>query len=132
LRTPDGIETPITAHLVGGIGKYMEKGGSDTSDTLRGETAKNKFVSAGLRTAVGAGAGAALGTAVGAIAGGSKGAGKGAWSGTAIGSGVGLADSLLLRKGKDVTIQSGQSMQLQLDAPVQISGGGGQPMTGVF
>jgi hypothetical protein len=119
LRTPDGVETPISAHLVGGIGKYSA---GANGDTIEGETAKNKVESAGIRGLLGAGAGAALGTAVGAIAGGGHGAGRGAWSGTAIGGGAGLADSLLLRKGKDVTIPSGQQLQLQLDQPVTISG----------
>ncbi|HEY9784142.1 MAG TPA: hypothetical protein V6D17_01985, partial [Candidatus Obscuribacterales bacterium] len=122
LRTPDGMETPITAHLVGGIGKYVD-GGSDQDDTLRGETWKTKVGQAAIRGAIGAGAGAALGTAVGAIAGGKRGVGRGAWSGTAIGGGVGVAQSLLLRKGKEVTIPSGTQMQLQLDAPVSLAGG---------
>ncbi|MCC7527588.1 MAG: hypothetical protein IT342_03635 [Candidatus Melainabacteria bacterium] len=130
LRTPDGIETPITAHLVGGIGKYTD-GGSDQDDTLRGETWKTKVGQAGIRGAIGAGTGAALGTAVGAIAGGRGGVGRGAWSGTAIGAGAGVAQSLLMRKGKEVTIPSGTAMQLQLDAPVSIAGGG-QAITGNF
>ncbi len=120
LRTPDGTETPITAHLIGGIGKYT---GSGTDETvIKGETWKNKAVQAGLRGAIGAGTGAALGTAVGAIAGGSRGVGRGAWSGTAIGGTVGVAQSVLLRKGRDVTIPAGTAMQLQLDAPVSIAG----------
>lgn len=130
LRTPDGIETPLTAHLVGGIGKYVD-GGSDQDDTLRGETWKTKVGQAGIRGAIGAGTGAALGTAVGAIAGGRGGVGRGAWSGTAIGAGAGVAQSLLLRKGKEVTIPSGTQMQLQLDAPMTIAGGGA-PMSGNF
>ncbi len=130
MRTPDGIETPITAHLVGGIGKYTD-GGSDQDDTPRGETWKTKVGQAGIRGAIGAGTGAALGTAVGAIAGGRGGVGRGAWSGTAIGAGAGVAQSLIMRKGKEVTIQSGTAMQLQLDAPVSIAGGG-QPITGNF
>lgn len=130
LRTTDGIETPITAHLVGGIGKYVD-GGSDMDDTLRGETWKTKVGQGAIRGAIGAGTGAALGTAVGAIAGGRGGVGRGAWSGTAIGGGVGVAQSLIMRKGKEVTIPSGTSMQLQLDAPVSIAGGGA-PMTGNF
>ncbi|MFN8551706.1 MAG: hypothetical protein U0103_09475 [Candidatus Obscuribacterales bacterium] len=123
LRTPDGIETPITAHLVGGIGKYTDKG-SDQSDTVRGEGWKAKVGQTAIRGGVGAGAGAALGTAIGAIAGRSgTGAGRGAWSGAAIGGGVGAA-SMLMRKGRDVIIPSGTQMQLQLDAPATIAGGG--------
>lgn len=123
LRTPDGIETPITAHLVGGIGKYTDKG-SDQSDTVRGEGWKAKVGQTAIRGGVGAGAGAALGVAVGAIAGRSgTGAGRGAWSGAAIGGGVGAA-SMLMRKGRDVIIPSGTQMQLQLDAPATIAGGG--------
>lgn len=121
IRTPDGVETPITAHLNGGIEKFATEG----NDTIKGETMKNKFASAGIRGLVGAGTGAALGTAVGAIAGGGRGAGRGAWSGTAIGGGLGVVDSMTLRKGRDVTIPSGQQLQLQLDAPATISAGGG-------
>jgi len=121
LRLPDGSETPISAHIVGGIGKYAETG-SDQSDTVRGETMKNKVGSVAFRGLLGAGGGAALGTAVGAIAGGGHGAGMGAWSGAAIGGGLGAADSLILRKGADVTVPSGTKLQLQLDSPVTISG----------
>ncbi len=121
LRLPDGSETPITSHIVGSIGKYAEVGG-DQSDELTGETTKNKVGSVAFRGLLGAGGGAALGTAVGAIAGGGYGAGMGAWSGAAIGGGLGAADSLLLRKGKDVTIPSGTNLKLQLDSPVAISG----------
>jgi hypothetical protein len=123
LRTPDGIETPITAHLIGGIGKYTDKG-SDTSDTVRGEGWKAKVGQSAIRGGVGAGAGAALGTALGAIAGRSGvSTGRGAWGGAAIGGGVGVS-SMLLRKGRDVIIPSGTRMQLQLDAPASIAGGG--------
>lgn len=131
LRTPDGSETPITAHLVGGIGKYID-GGSDQDDTLRGETWKTKAGQAAIRGAIGAGTGAALGTAIGAIAGGGRGVGRGAWSGTAIGGGVGVAQSLILRKGKEVTIQSGTQMQLQLDAPVSVAGAAGVGPGGAY
>jgi hypothetical protein len=121
LRLPDGSETPITAHIVGSVGKYAEVGG-DQSDELTGETTKNKVGSVAFRGLLGAGGGAALGTAVGAIAGGGFGAGMGAWSGAAIGGGLGAADSLILRKGTDVTIPSGTNLKLQLDSPVAISG----------
>jgi hypothetical protein len=82
----------------------------------------NKVGSVAFRGLIGAGGGAALGTAVGAIAGGGYGAGRGAWSGTAIGGGLGVADSLLLRKGAEVKIPSGTSLQIALDAPVSVSG----------
>jgi hypothetical protein len=123
LRLPNGQEVPMSAHIVGNIGKYAQIG--NQSDTFKGETWRTKAGQATLRTAVGAGTGAALGTAIGAIAGvhGMRGRsiGRGAWSGAAIGGGLGLADSLLLRKGRNVTISSGQQMQIQLDAPMQVS-----------
>lgn len=115
LRTPDGAQQPITAHLVGDIGKYA----LDASGQAKGEGWGRKLGGIGLRTAVGAGGGAALGTAMGAIVGGSI--GTGAWAGTAIGGGLGLAESLVMRKGRDVIVPSGTSMQLQLDQPVNIS-----------
>jgi hypothetical protein len=121
IRTPDGTETPITAHLSGKINKLKEVGG-DQDDRFRGEGMSNKVGSVAFRGLLGTGGGAALGTAVGAIAGGGHGAGMGAWSGAAIGGGLGVADSLLLRKGKDVTIPSGTQMNLQLDAPVSVAG----------
>lgn len=120
IQTPAGDVTPLTAHLVGGIGRYTE--GSANDDTLKGETWKTKAGQAVIRGAAGAGTGAALGTAVGAIAGGKRGVGKGAWSGTAIGATAGVAQSLILRKGKEVTIQSGTPMELQLDAPMTVAG----------
>jgi hypothetical protein len=121
LRLADGSETPISAHIVGTIGKYAEVGG-DQSDQFKGETTKNKVGSVAFRGLLGAGGGAALGTAVGAIAGGGHGAGMGAWSGAAIGGGLGAADSLILRKGANVTVKSGTNLQLELDSPVAISG----------
>jgi len=129
LRTPDGTETPIVAHIEGGIGKYDDK---DGNGELVGETWKGKTVQAVGRGAVGAGVGAALGTAVGAIAGGGRGVGRGAWSGTAIGGGVGVAQSLILRKGKDVTIPSGTPLQIKLDAPSSIAGAGPGPYVGAY
>jgi hypothetical protein len=120
LRLPDGTETPIDAHIDGGIGKYAG-GSKEAEDTVRGETLKNKIGSVAFRGAIGAGSGAVLGTAVGAIAGGGRGAGRGAWSGTAIGTGLGAADSLLLRKGNDVLIKSGTQLRLQLDSPANIA-----------
>lgn len=120
LRTMDGQEIPLTAHIMGKVDKYNDKGG-DKSDQFVGETWKGKAMQAGVRGLIGAGTGAALGTAVGAIAGGGRGVGRGAWSGTAIGAGVGVAQSLLLRKGANVRIASGTPIQLQLDAPLQFA-----------
>lgn len=150
LRMPNGIEIPMSAHIMGELGKYKQSGNG--SDSFVGETGETKVGQALLRTAIGAGTGAALGTAVGAIAGHGNnnvsyspvygaygyrvapmgyypsyrngtavGAGRGAWSGAAIGGGVGLADSLLLRKGKNIEISSGTPIQLQLDAPMMFS-----------
>jgi hypothetical protein len=130
MRMPDGQQVPINAHIVGGIGKYAD---SNNDGIVAGETWKTKVGQAAIRGGVGAGGGAALGTAIGAIAGRSgQGAGRGAWSGAAIGGGLGVAQSLLLRKGKDVTIKSGTAMQVQLDSPVSLSGGGVPPYTGAF
>lgn len=120
LRMPNGVEAPMSAHVVGKVGKYNDVG-SDMSDTYKGETWKTKVGQGVIRGAIGAGTGAALGTAIGAIAGhGGRGAGRGAWSGTAIGGGVGLA-STLARKGKNVIMASGEQLQLQLDAPMTVS-----------
>ncbi len=120
IRLPTGQLIPITAHLVGDLGKYSNKG-QGQNDVYRGEGWGTKAGQTLIRGGAGAGLGAALGTGVGAIAGGGRGAGMGAWSGAAIGGGIGLAD-MLLRKGKDVLIPSGTPIQIQLDAPVGIPG----------
>ncbi len=120
IRLPNGQTIPITAHLVGDLGKYSNKG-QGSNDVFRGEGWGTKAGQTLIRGGAGAGLGAALGTGVGAIAGGGRGAGMGAWSGAAIGGGIGLAD-MLLRKGKDVLIPAGTSIQIQLDAPVGIPG----------
>jgi len=125
LRLPNGQQIPISAHLVGDIGKYKDKG-TGTNDVYRGEGWGTKVGQTVLRGGGGAGLGAALGTGVGAIAGGGHGAGMGAWSGAAIGGGIGLAD-MLLRKGKDVIIPTGTAMTIQLDQPVDLGGAGGPP-----
>lgn len=127
VRTPDGQQVPIQAHISGSVGKYADK---TNDDTFKGEGWGTKFGQAGIRGLVGAGSGAALGTAVGAIAGGGEGAGRGAWSGTAIGAGVGVLDSLVLRKGKNVDIPSGTQMQVQFDSPVNLPVGNSMPSYG--
>jgi hypothetical protein len=123
LRTPDGAVTPITAHIIGGLEAYNELGTS--SDLYKGEGTGTKVKQAAIRGAIGAGAGALLGTTIGAIAGGGRGTGRGALAGTAIGGALGVADSLLLRKGRDIDMSSGQKLKLQLDAPAQIGLAGG-------
>jgi len=120
LHTPDGHSYPITAHLIGGLEKYHTLG-APGSDEFRGDNGGTKLKAVGVRTGIGAGAGAILGTAIGGIAGGGRGAGRGAWSGTAIGAGLGAADSLLLRKGREINLKSGSALQLQLDAPISIA-----------
>lgn len=128
LRLPNGQQVPISAHLVGDLGKYKDKG-TGNNDVFRGEGMTAKLGQTAIRGGLGAGLGAGLGTAVGAIAGGGRGAGMGAWSGAAIGGGIGIAD-MLLRKGRDVVIPTGTAMQVQLDQQADLSGGGAQQ--GVF
>lgn len=123
LRTPDGVETPITAHIVGSVGKYAQDGRGETGD-FRGETTAHKFEIAALHGAIGAGSGALLGTVVGAIASHGYGTGRGAVTGLVIGGALGVAESALLRKGSDVKITSGQTFNLLLDAPASIASNG--------
>lgn len=112
LQLPDGESVSIQAHVLGDIGKYEDKNGE-----YHGEGWGTKLGNFALRSAVGAGSGAALGSALGAICGR---VGTGAWAGTAIGGGIGALDSVFLRRGRNVLIQSGTPMQIQLDSPVQI------------
>jgi hypothetical protein len=119
LRTPDGQTVPITAHIIGGIGKYQEVGSQ--SNVIKGEATSDKVKQALIRGGIGAGGGALLGTTIGAIAGGGHGAGRGAIAGTVLGGAVGVAESLLYRKGNDVNVSSGQTVNLQLDAPASLS-----------
>jgi hypothetical protein len=130
IRTPDGIETPINAHLIGSIGKYAQKN-DDGNQVVRGEGMTAKLGQTAIRGAAGAGIGAALGTAVGAIASHGYRVGTGAWSGAAIGGGIGVAD-MALRKGRDVTVPSGTKLQIQLDGPVTFAGGGNGVASGNF
>lgn len=121
LRTPDGVETPITAHIVGGVGKFSTLAAGAQSDDFRGESTKQKVEKAAIHGAIGAGSGALLGLAIGAIAGHGRGAGRGAIAGTAIGAGLGVAESLMLRKGTNVSVGSGDTFNLQLDAPASVA-----------
>lgn len=118
LRTPDGVETPLTAHIIGGLDKFDAQG--TNSDVYKGETTATKVKQAAIHGAVGAGAGALLGTTIGAIASHGYGTGRGALAGTAIGATLGVAESFLYRKGADVQVESGKVLKLQLDAPASI------------
>jgi hypothetical protein len=120
LQLPNGSRVPINAHIIGGLGKYEEVGGA-SSDQFHGESTKHKIEDAAVRGAVGVGGGALLGTVVGAIASHGYGTGRGALAGATIGGAIGVADSLLLRKGGNVRVESGQSLTLQLDAPAQLA-----------
>lgn len=120
LRTPDGVETPIFAHISGGIAKYDQVGGTE-SNVYAGENTRQKVKRAALHGAIGAGAGALVGTTIGAIASHGYGTGRGAVAGLALGGALGVAESLLLHKGADVQVSSGQILKLQLDAPATIA-----------
>ena len=117
IRAANGVDTPISAHISGSVGKYDDRGNS----TLRGENSSSKIKKAAIATGVGAGLGTVTGIAIGAIAGGGHGVSRGALTGAAIGSGLGLAQALLLRKGSEVNLTQGQTFNLQLDAPVTVA-----------
>jgi hypothetical protein len=112
LQLPDGQSVPIQAHVLGDIGKYANKNGE-----YHGEGWGAKLAGFGERAAIGAGGGALFGTALGGITGR---VGTGAWAGTAIGGGLGVVDDLFLRRGRNVLIQSGTPMQIQLDQQVDV------------
>lgn len=90
------------------------------SDLYKGETTSSRVKKIAIDTGIGAGVGAIAGTAIGAIASHGYGTGRGAIAGVATGAIIGSAGSLLLRKGHDVNVNSGDVMRLQLDAPAQI------------
>lgn len=118
MRMPDGTSTPIVGRIAGGLTANQQQ-------SLLGKLESNRLTRSAVRGAAGAGIGAALGTAIGAIAGGGRGLGRGAWSGAAIGGGLGLVQGLILSKGKNIVIPSGQTLQVQLDAPASVSVSGG-------
>jgi hypothetical protein len=97
---------------------YTIQGSVDTADgMLHGDTTKGRVLKSAGTVAVGAGLGAALGTAMGPLSGGK--AGKGAIYGTAIGGGAG-ALAAAAKKGKDVTIGSGDKLEIKLDQPITV------------
>lgn len=150
LRTPNGLSLPIAATISGDLGKYHQTGTDSNSfagegmGTKVGQAALRTAIGAGAGAALGTAVGAIAGRGRMNVSynpvyapyghgmmmpmgyqptyssGAARGAGRGAWSGAAIGGGVGLADSLLLRKGKNVNIPSGTPFKLHLDAPIQL------------
>jgi hypothetical protein len=120
LRTPSGVETPIVAHIVGGLSK--EGPPSKDGELFKGSTLSSRVKRVALDGAIGAGTGALAGTAIGAIASHGYGTGRGALAGMTIGGALGVAGSLLLRKGANVHVDPGSILKLQLDAPAKIAG----------
>ena len=150
LRTPNGLSVPMAATISGDLGKYHQTGDNSNSfageamGTKVGQAALRTAIGAGAGAALGTAVGAIAGRGRTNVSyqpqyvplshgyvmqagyaprngsGAARGAGRGAWSGAAIGGGVGLADSLILRKGKNVNVPSGTPIKLQLDAPLQL------------
>jgi len=97
---------------------YTIQGSVDTADgMLHGDSTKGRVLKAAGKTALGAGLGAALGTAMGPLSGGKV--GKGAIYGTAVGAGAG-ALTAAFQKGKDVTVSSGDKLEIKLDQPITV------------
>ncbi len=112
---PSGQRIPLSARLQTEDGTGIIKGGST----------KGRVGKTALNTAIGAGLGAALGTAMGPLSGGKV--GRGAIYGTAIGGGAGLAKGLW-NKGADAVVNAGQPLNIVLDQPLTVTGGGGGAM----
>jgi len=119
LRTTDGAETPIQAHIVKGGTRYKQVG--TESDLYEAESTASRAKKIATDAAIGAGVGAIAGPATGAIASHGYGTGRGTIAGLTTGAVIGTAESLLLRKGEDVQMNSGDVLKLQLDAPAQIA-----------
>jgi hypothetical protein len=98
--------------------RYVIQGSVATEDgMLRGDTTKGRILKSVGATALGAGLGAALGTAMGPLSGGKV--GKGAVYGTAVGAGAG-AIAAAAKKGKEVSIGSGDKLEIKLDQPITV------------
>ncbi|WP_373533220.1 S-layer homology domain-containing protein [Vampirovibrio sp.] len=98
--------------------RYAIQGSVATEDgMLRGDTTKGRILKSAGVTAIGAGLGAALGTAMGPLSGGKV--GKGAIYGTAVGAGAG-ALAAAAKKGKEVSISSGDKLEIKLDQPITV------------
>ncbi len=97
---------------------YPIQGSVATEDgVLHGGTTKGRVLKALGSTAIGAGLGAALGTAMGPLSGGRV--GRGAIYGTAVGAGAGALSAGFM-KGKDVSISSGDKLEIKLDQPLSV------------
>ncbi len=118
LKTPDGSSSRIQAHIVAGSARLSK---AADGDLVKGETKEDKIKTAAIHGAIGAGAGALAGTVIGAISSYGYDTGRGFLSGAVIGAGLGVAESLLLKKGEDAVLKSGDQMQLQLDAPATLA-----------
>jgi S-layer homology domain len=104
--TPTGQRLPIQASVA------TEDG------MLHGGTTKGRIINTAGRAAIGAGLGAALGTAMGPLSGGKV--GKGAVYGTAVGGGLGALAGVAA-KGKDVSIASGEKVEIKLDQALNLN-----------
>jgi hypothetical protein len=104
--TPNGQRLPIQGSIA------TEDG------MLHGGSTKGRIVNTAGRAALGAGLGAALGTAMGPLSGGKV--GKGAIYGTAVGGGLGALAGVAA-KGKDVSIASGEKVEIKLDQALNIN-----------
>lgn len=98
--------------------RYTIQGSVATEDgMLHGDTTKGRILKSAGTAAIGAGLGAALGTAMGPLSGGKV--GKGAIYGTAVGAGAG-ALAAAAKKGKEVSIGSGDKLEIKLDQPITV------------
>lgn len=98
--------------------RYTIQGSVATEDgMLHGDTTKGRILKSAGTAALGAGLGAALGTAMGPLSGGKV--GKGAVYGTAVGAGAG-AIAAAAKKGKEVSIGSGDKLEIKLDQPINV------------
>ena len=106
LRTPDGMTTPIQAHVVT----------TDNTGIIKGNTEQARVLQTFGIAAGGTATGTLLGTAFGSLLGAT---GSGALFGLGVGAigGIGYA---ALRKGKQVVVPSGARLSIVVDQPVAV------------
>lgn len=109
---PTGQRIPISARIQT----------QDGTGILKGGTAQGRASNVAVKTGGGAALGAALGTAMGPLSGGSV--GRGAIFGTALGAGLG-ALAAGVGKGEEVALNSGEAINIVLDAPITTNASGG-------